>query len=1137
MQLLDRLARSWHLGTLAAVLAAAALAALAGAGLLLVQGQGLQTGPVGLGLVLVGVLGLVAAGCLMTARLMRENQAYRATRAEAAHAREQLAHAVNSTSEGFALFDADDRLILCNDVFQAMYDPQERGIMQGMRFEDICRQTVEQGAVSIPDTQRESWIEERLQRHRQGTGTHIQKLGDGRWIQESDRRLADGGTVCTRTDITKLKESQERMVASEARFRDFASSTSDWLWETDREHRFNYFSKAGADNHDLLPPDSLGHRRDEVAVIEKPADNESMKRHIEKLQACQPFRDFDYRIRTEEGELRVIRSSGVPHFDDDGTFLGYRGTSRDVTEALVAEELAVRAQEKLQEAIEALDEGFSLFDSQDRLVVCNSRYRDFYKISRGAIAEGATFESIIRYGAESGQYVIPGNDIEAWIQRSLVEHRNPRDPIELELTDGRWLLVREQQTRDGGRVGVSTDITEYKATLRDLQKARDDAEAASNVKSEFLAVMSHEIRTPMNGVLGMLGLVIDTNLDPEQRGYLLTARDSGEMLLSLIDDILDFSKMEAGKLTLEQTDFHVEEVMEGVVELLAPRAHAKGIEIGAFIDPNVPAMMRGDPGRLRQILLNLAGNAVKFTQAGGVSIELQLERETRDVLVLTGRVVDTGIGIPKDKQDHLFAEFTQLDASYSRKFGGTGLGLAITRRLVELMEGAISVSSATGHGSVFTFSVKLKPTEAVDIQPQDFADAPSRHVLVADANGVTRSLVSRQLVADGHRVTGAENSEDLLETLDNQAPDLMLVDPRFDDGAASDLVRHIRSRAPSIPVFLMLPVGTKPERWLSIGDKISGALLKPVRRGALRRLVQDLEGEARFNRTVAVRDAAPVDDYETLRGLRVLLAEDSQTNRLVATAVLRRAGFHVDSVADGFEAVQAARRLPYDFILMDVSMPGMDGLEATQEIRASNGPESKTPIIALTAHAMEGDRERCIEAGMDDYIPKPVRRDELLRTIRRVVAKDTPVQAPTQPESADELINGHGPAQNDDAALLDETVLAQLESDAGTEAASGLITTFLEEMDDRIEKMVRFADAGDITELERNAHSLKSSSGSFGASMLRDIAAAIEAACLEERPDEARDLVGRLPELSAASRDAFDQWETEREDALTSVQA
>lgn len=1075
-------------------------------------------------LFVVSFLGILVSAFALIAYLLRRTRRAESSQSDREALQQQLAEAVECAGDAFAIYDPDDRLVICNDAYRRTYDRRGESIEPGMTFEQICRQALQNGMIRDAEGRAEHWLAGELERQQQASGLHTQRLADGRWIQTKVRRLNDGGTVCVRTDITKFKESQDRMVESEARFRDFTAPTSDWLWETGPDHRFTIFTRAGADANAVLLPNVLGRRQDEIALVENQRDEDAMRTQHGKLDARQPFRDFEFRVHTEEGELRTVRSSGVPCFDDDGSFLGYRGTSRDVTEELEAERRASHAQEKLVEAIESIQEAFSLYDAEDRLVLCNSRYREIYAISAPAMKEGATFEEIIRYGAERGQYRIPGGDVEAWVQKRLKEHAVPGQPVEQELADGRWLLITERRTKDGGRVGVRSDITAFKSTLRDLQKARDEAEAASTVKSEFLAVMSHEIRTPMNGVLGMLGLVLDTDLDPEQRSYLLTARDSGEMLLTLIDDILDFSKMEAGKLTLEETDFSIAEVVEGVAELLAPRAHDKGIEIGGLIDPSMPAMVRGDPGRLRQVLLNLAGNAVKFTQAGGVSIEIQLDRESETELVATGRVIDTGIGIPKDKQSQLFSEFTQLDASYSRKFGGTGLGLAITRRLIELMNGVITVSSAPGHGSIFTFSFALKRAASTDAAEAEPATRRPRHVLVAETNNITRSLLVRQLEADGHRASFVENTESLVDALQQSVVDLVLLDPRFDDAPVTDLIRQIGAAASEIPVFLMLPFGSKPERWLSVGDKVAGAMVKPMRRDSLRRLVNNMEGEGRFGDADTPSEPQQADGDDGPGGARILLAEDSQTNRLVATAILRRAGFQVDAVADGFEAVQAARRFPYDIILMDVSMPGMDGLEAAREIRGSRGAERSVPIIALTAHAMEGDKERCIDAGMDDYIAKPVRRDELMQAIRRTLRK----RVETEPE-----VNGANGQTPPDAAapvtpnggsdpdLLDEGTLVQLAHDAGSEAVGELLATFLEEMENRVSEMVSLAEQGAVEALGRNAHSLKSSSGSFGARRMQEVAAAIEQACTEGRDSEACALTATLPQFSTASKAAL----------------
>ena len=914
-----------------------------------------------------------------------------------------------------------------------------------------------------------------------GQTEKVQALVDRRTaeLQQANEQLA--------REVSDRNRAEIALGESERRFRALVETTSDWIWETDDCGVYTYVSPRIFDLLGFAPEEVIG--REPFDFMEPWAVKWAREQFRSLAEARQPLVRLEDTFIAKDGRTVVVETNALPIIDEEGRFCGYRGVSRDVTDRKRTEDELAYERFLLTTLLENSPDYIYFKDAKSHFLRISRELSRRFLLSHPEEAEGKTdfdffeFRRAEQAAADEQEVMRSG--------RPIVDKEEQQVWPNGEIT---WVSTTKVPLRDSagtisGTFGISRDITDRKRSEQQLQAAKEAAEAASRAKSLFLANMSHEVRTPLNAIIGMTELVLGSELSAQQRERIGVVQQSGEALLSLVDDLLDFSKIEAGRVDLEEQPFDLREMLGDAMKWLAMRAHGKGLELAYSIRPEVPQAIIGDCVRLRQVIVNLVGNAIKFTDRGEVVLDAAVESREGRNLTLRFAVSDTGIGVPETKLDRIFDAFEQADSSSTRRFGGAGLGLAISAKLAGLMGGKIWAESRVGSGSTFYFTARFAVDESQTAAPAlpALGETNPRRALVVDDSPTSRRIIAEMLGSWNIEAACAAGTREAVELFHNacrsgQPFDLLVADCEMPEMDGFALVEQIgREAQRRVAVLMMLTSDdqrTHVERCERMG--IQAYVVKPVKQSELFEAVALALGLP-----VVADDSnlpSPAEPPCKLPPLDILLVEDSLVNQKLAVALLERAGHRVTLAVHGREAVDAVGRGRFDLVLMDVQMPEMDGLEATQVIRAGEQASGRhIPIIAMTAHAMKGDRERCLAAGMDEYVSKPIRARQLFASMEAVLGHNLQPLAATPVAKVEDC-----PVKIDWSAALEA-----VQNDDGLLRI--VIETFLEESPQKMAAIRQAIDEGDAASLRISAHALKGGIRYFGHCRAFELARELEA--------------------------------------------
>ncbi|MEP7341492.1 MAG: PAS domain S-box protein [Acidobacteriota bacterium] len=901
-----------------------------------------------------------------------------------------------------------------------------------------------------------------------------------------DRHGKVVGIIGINHDVTEQKQAEQSLAASERRYRHLVNSGQGLICTHDLSGKLLSVNPAAAESLGYTPGEMMGRNLIEFLT---PAVQQVFPHYLQRIRS-EPNVNGLLHLVSKQGEERIwmFRNSRIAEPGAMPYVLGY---AQDVTDSKRAEDEMRMQTQRLALATQVGNIGIWDWDVPTNSIKWDERMFEIYGIAR---------ETAMDYDRWRATVVAEDWPVaEAALQRAIARKSQEGSEFRILRSDGSLRHVQAAQgvivDRTGKVVrviGLNIDITERKLIEVELEHARDAALESVRLKSEFLANMSHEIRTPMNGVLGMTGLLMQTDLTTSQLEFTETIQFSAEALLTIIDDILDFSKIEAGLLRFEKIDFDLRGAVEGTIELLAAKAQTKGLELASLVHWDVPTALQGDPGRLRQVLTNLTGNAIKFTEHGEVVVSVKKAGETASHATLRFEIRDTGIGISAEAQRGLFRAFSQADGSTTRKYGGTGLGLAISKQLVELMGGQIGIESTLGAGSTFWFTAEFeKQTTTAAMADETAGSLSGARVLIVDDNATNRSILNHQATSWGMIATEAESGERAIELLRAAVTraepyniailDLMM--PTMDGFQLAEAIKADPLIA-AVALVLLPSFGEAGhgERAQQIG--IAAYLQKPVQQSKLYNCLMAVIPRSPGTEPIAptnlvtrnsMREAEVRQKNKTLSSTRIIIAEDNVVNQRVALGQLNNLGYRAEAVPNGIELLKALEKADFDLILMDCQMPEMDGFAATAEIRRREGTARHTTIIAMTANALDGDAEKCLAAGMDDYLSKPVKVAVLQQKLNHW----------TKPaEAGAGLSNAPVPADGTRGNVIDQGQLISLRAmqEPGQEDfVNELIDLFINETASQLKVLHKAVAGNDVTEIKRVAHFLMGSSANIGA--------------------------------------------------------
>jgi PAS domain S-box-containing protein len=1026
--------------------------------------------------------------------------------------------------QSFALFDCDGCLLEWNVDFVEELSVAAPVIRTGATFAEIVGRVYDSPLNDLfDDAGRESHREDLLKHFGEPRQFTYRRGGKIFLVRES--LTQSGGIHRLALDVTAERQTSEKLAEAEKRLKAGAGEFTSVPFKLRRlpSGSFVYEQLTEEARQFFRLPEGQTDLAAVMARLEQtPAESATRRTAIEKSVRELQSLSFEMRIRDGRDQVRWFRFLALPTKEEDGSIV-WPGVIRDISRRKMTEDQEELFRSVIVRATDAIliieNEGTQ--DRVGKIIYANPAFEEL---------SGRSAAEVVGQPVSMLRSFQPSREVNAQIRAIVARDNLEHLEYQIYHADGTPIWIEAcfaiVQRFEGGAYRVAfmmRDIRDRKHAEIELVEAKEAAEAASIAKGEFLANMSHEIRTPMNGILGMNGLLLDTDLDADQRKYADAVQESGESLLTVINDILDISKLEVGKVEIESIDFDLPETVESAVTLLASKAHAKGIDLGLFIEPEAAGAFRGDPARLRQILFNLIGNGIKFTDKGAVAVEVSVVHGRDvpgEVTLVRFEVKDSGIGMPEDVRSRLFQKFTQADNSITRRYGGTGLGLAICKQLVELMGGVIDVESRPGFGSSFWFELPLDAAIAPLAERENLpAQLKGVRALAVDDIEMNLEIISRQLKGFGMEVACCSDGFDALAEVERawhrgNPHDIVFIDQMMPGLAGETLAERIRAIPQLSETKLVLISSAGHHGRGETARRILDAVLdKPIRQRDLLACLATLyaapAGPAAKKTQGPKQAAAPAAVPRTSRALRILLAEDNKINQKFATALLSKGGHQIHIAENGHQAVDALRREDFDVILMDIQMPELDGIQATRQIRGMSGPKSETPIIALTAHALAGAREEYLSAGMNDYISKPVDQtvllSKLLELARRLDVAEGVIAAAETVTMA--------PADLDDtlaAAGIDPTCLETLSAVMEPVEIKDFLEMYLGEAEER---MSRLAAANDLAAFLRDAHALISTSGNVGASQVSELARSIEIACNSGDPEAARRL---LPELARA---------------------